>query len=296
MNTANGSGKRAVWKWVVLGAVLLLAIVFTSNSFYIVRENEYGIIRQFGAVVDIKEDPGPYLKVPFVQEMTTLPNTVLLYDLPVSDMISADKTSLIADCFAIWRISDPRLFIETLSGSVANAESRIDAIVYNALKTVMSSLTREQIISGRSGALVDAIMENIGSSFERYGISLLAVETKKLDLPDDNKTAVYNRMISERNNIAASFKAEGEAKGKEIRNEADKQAQILLAEAEAEAATIRAEGDAEYMRILSSIYDSQEEADFYTFMIALDALKESMTGEEKTLILDASSPLARLFY
>ena len=99
-----------------------------------------------------------------------------------------------------------------------------------------------------------------------------------------------------RNNIAAGYLAEGESRAKEIRNEADKQVQILLANADATAATVRAEGDAEYMRILSEVYDSPEEAEFYTFMIALDALQASMTGAEKTLILDADSPIAKLFY
>ncbi|MBR6113891.1 MAG: protease modulator HflC [Oscillospiraceae bacterium] len=292
----NESRPRRTVRRIVLIVVLVLLAILAESAFFVVRRNEYGIVRQFGAVVDVKDEPGIYLKIPFVQQTSTLPNTVLLYDLPVSDMISADKTTLIADCFAIWRIDDPRLFIETLSGSVPNAESRINANVYNSLKTVISSMTQAQIISGRGGALVDAIMANIGSSFERYGIDLIAVETKKIDLPDDNKTAVFNRMISERNNIAAGHLAEGESEAKEIRNAADKQVQITLAEAEAQAATIRAEGDAEYMRILSEVYDSPEEADFYTFMIALDALKTSMTGEEKTLILDADSPIAQIFY
>ena len=291
----NRKSKRPV-RWIVLAVVIVLLLVLVDSGFYIVHQNEYGIVRQFGAVVDVKSEPGLYFKIPFVQQTSTLPNTVLLYDLPVSDMISADKTTLIADCFAIWRIDDPRLFIETLSGSVPNAESRINANVYNSLKTVISSMTQAEIISGRGGALVGAIMANIGNSFERYGIDLIAVETKKIDLPDDNKAAVFNRMISERNNLAAGYLAEGEGEAKEIRNAADRQVQVLLAEAEAQAATTRAEGDAEYMRILSEVYDSPEEAEFYTFMIALDALKASMTGEEKTLILDADSPIAQVFY
>ena len=280
----------------VLIVAVLLVLILAESCFFVVRQNEYGIVRQFGAVVDVKSEPGLYFKIPFIQQTSALPNTVLLYDLPVSDMISADKTSLIADCFALWRIKDPRLFIETLSGSISNAESRINANVYNALKTVMSSKTQAEIISGRGGTLVKAIMANIGNSFDRYGIDLIAVETKKIDLPDDNKAAVFNRMISERNNIAAGYLAEGESEAKSIRNTADKQVQILLAEAEAKAATTRAEGDAEYMRILSEVYDSQDEADFYTFMISLDALRQSMTGQEKTLILDADSPIAKLFY
>ncbi len=283
-------------RWIALAIIVIVLLVLLSSSLFVVHKNEYGVVRQFGAVTDVKNEPGLYFIVPFVQQKSTLPNTVLLYDLPVSDMISADKTTLIADCFAIWRIDDPRLFIETLSGSVDNAESRINANVYNALKTVLSSMTQAEIISGRDGRLVGAIMSNIGNSFDRYGIDLIAVETKKIDLPDDNKAAVFNRMISERNNIAAGYLANGESEAKEIRNGADKEVQILLAEASAQAAVIRAEGDAEYMRVLSEIYDTEEEAEFYTFMIALDALRESMTGEEKTLILDADSPIARLFY
>ena len=283
-------------KLLILPVAVFALFLLLTQCLCVVHENEYGIIWQFGAVSSVRESSGLRLKMPFVQSFTTLPRTVLLYDLPISDVITADKHSMVLDSFALWRIEDPRLFIETLSGSVSTAESRINAIVYNALKTVISSLNQETIISGRDGEVVRLVMENIGTSFDRYGIKMLAVETKTLDLPDDNKSAVYTRMISERNNIAASYTAEGEAEAKRIRNEADKQVRVTLSEAEAQAATIRAEGDAEYMRILSEIYDTQDEADFYTFMIELDALKSSMTGNEKTLVIGKDSPIARLFH
>ena len=281
----------------LISAIVVLAIVIVLlSSLYVVRQNEYGIVWEFGAVVDVKDEPGLYFKVPFIQSASALPNTVLLYDLPISDIITSDKHSMILDSFALWKISDPKLFIESLSGNVSNAESRINAIVYNALKTVISSQTQEAIISGRDGKIVKMVMDNIGNNFDRYGITMLAVETKTLDLPDDNKEAVYTRMISERSNIAASYTAEGEAEAKRIRNEADKNVKIIKSEAQAKAETIRAEGDAEYMRILSEIYNTEEEADFYTFMIALDALDQSMTGEEKTLVLNSDSPIAQVFY
>ena len=280
----------------IAAIVIIVALLIVAGSaLYVVRQNEYGVVYQFGAVVDVKDDPGLYFKIPFVQSTSALPKTKLLYDLPISDVITADKHSMVLDSFALWRISDARLFIECLSGSVSNAESRINAIVYNALKTVISSLNQETIISGRDGEVVELVMENIGNSFERYGIEMLAVETKTLDLPDDNKSAVYTRMISERNNIAAAYTAEGEAEAKRIRNEADKQVRITLSEANAEAEITKAAGDAEYMRILSDVYDNEEEADFYSYMIALDALGESMTGEEKTLVLSPDSPIAKIF-
>ena len=275
--------------------VLIVLIIAVSSATYVVRQNEYGVVYEFGAVVDVKETPGLYFKIPFVQTTSTLPKTKLLYDLPISDVITADKHSMVLDSFALWRISDARLFIESLSGSISNAESRINAIVYNALKTVISSQNQETIISGRDGTVVRLVMENIGSSFDRYGIEMLAVETKTLDLPDDNKSAVYTRMISERNNIAASYTAEGEAEAKRIRNEADKQVEITLSEAKSKAETVKAAGDAEYMRILANVYDTEDEAEFYGYMIALDALGDSMTGEEKTLILSPDSPIAKIF-
>ena len=283
-------------KGLILALILIvIAVAIILSATYVVRQNEYGVVYEFGAVVDVKETPGLYFKIPFVQTTSTLPKTKLLYDLPISDVITADKHSMVLDSFALWRISDARLFIESLSGSVSNAESRINAIVYNALKTVISSQNQEAIISGRDGEVVRLVMENIGSSFDRYGIEMLAVETKTLDLPDDNKSAVYTRMISERNNIAASYTAEGEAEAKRIRNEADKQVEITLSKAKSEAETAKAAGDAEYMRILANIYDTDDEAEFYSYMIALDALGDSMTGEEKTLILSPDSPIAKIF-
>ena len=207
MENNNTRRPAHVGRTILIAVLAVVILVLLFSSLYVVRPNEYGVVRQFGAVVDVKSEPGLYFKIPFVQEMSTLPNMVLLYDLPVSDMISADKTTLIADCFAIWRIEDPRLFIETLSGSVSNAEGRINANIYNALKTVLSSMTQAEIISGRDGTLVRTVMETIGDSFDRYGIELIAVETKKIDLPDDNKSAVFSRMISERNNIAAGYLA-----------------------------------------------------------------------------------------
>lgn len=280
----------------VLAAAILVVLVFLAfNSLFIVEQNEYGVVLEFGAVDKVKDEPGLYFKIPFIQSVSTLPKTELLYDLPISDVITADKHSMVLDSFALWRISDPRQFIESLSGSITNAESRINAIVYNALKTVISSQKQETIISGRDGYVVQLVMDNIGNSFDRYGIEMIAVETKTLDLPDDNKEAVYTRMISERNNIAASYAAEGKAEAKRIRNGADKQVEITLSEANAAAETIRADGDAEYMRILSDVYDTEDEADFYTFMIALDAMEDSLKGGNKTIVLDADSPIAKIF-
>lgn len=287
--------KKRMKRLLPLVLILLVGSILYSNAFVITQPNEYTMIQQFGKVVDVKAEPGLSLKIPFVQNTKTIPNTVLLYDLPISDVITKDKKTMVADSFVLWKVSEPLTFVQTLNGNVSNAEARISTIVYNSLKNVISNLSQAEIISGRD-TLADAIFANIGDGLEKYGIELVAVETKHLDLPDDNKQAVYERMISERNNIAASYQAEGESEATKIRSETDKTISIQIAQAEAQAAKVEAEGEAEYMRILSEAYADESRADFYTFVRALDAAKISMSGENKTLILTPDSPLAQVFY
>ena len=275
----------------VLIAVVLLGSLVTT------RPNEYTIVKQFGKVVRVIDQPGLSLKTPFVQSVSTLPKTEMLYDLAASDVITSDKKSMVADSFVLWRITDPLKFIQTLSGSVANAEARLDQAVYNSLKTVISSMKQEDVISGRDGELAARITEHVNDTteFSGYGIEVLAIETKRIDLPDENKAAVYERMISERGNIAASYEAQGNAEAKRIRNEADKTVEITISEANSQSEKLKAEGEAEYMRILSEVYDTPEEADFYEFMRALDMAQKALVSGEKTLVVSSDSPIAQIF-
>ena len=283
-------------KGVVLAVIAILLLVVVKASAVVTYPNEYAVIKQFGKIVTIHDEPGLSLKVPFIQKTEKIENEVLLYDLAVSDVMTKDKKSMIADCFVLWRISDPQKYTQTLSAQKSNAEYRIDTIVYNSLKNVISSLSQEEVISGRDGELAMMIGDNIGDTLTQYGITLLAVETKSLDLPDENKAAVYERMISERNNIAATFQAEGKEEAKEISNKTKAEIIVMQSEADAKAEETIAKGEAEYMRILSEAYNNEEKADFYLFLRSLDAAKKTMTGSNKTLIIDQSSPLADIFY
>lgn len=282
---------------VVIPIIILLLVLIGAGSFLVVTyPNEYTVIKQFGKIVEIRQEPGLSVKVPFIQTAEKIENEVLLYDLAVSDVMTKDKKSMIADCFVLWRIEDPYKYTQTLSAQKSNAEFRIDTIVYNSLKNVISSKSQEEVISGRDGELAAAIVNNIGDTLEQYGIKLLAVETKSLDLPDENKNAVYERMISERNNIAATYQAEGQEKAKQISNNTNAEIIVMQSQADAQAAEIIAKGEAEYMRILSEAYNDPDKADFYIFLRSLDAAKKTMVGNNKTLIIDETSPIAQLFY
>ncbi len=276
--------------------IIILAVFLGLSSLVITRENEYTVVRQFGKIAHVQTEAGVSFKIPFVQTVATLPKQILVYDLAPSDVITKDKKTMITDSYVLWEIDDPIKFVQTLNSSMGNAESRIDTIVYNSIKNIIGSLLQEEVISGRDGELAEAIMGNIGDKFSQYGIRVIAIETKQLDLPNDNKEAVYERMISERSNIAATYTAEGSAEAQMIKNTTDKEVSILLSEAEKQAEILRAEGEAEYMRILSGAYKDGSRTDFYSFVRSLDALKESVKGENKTVILSKDSPIAQIFY
>lgn len=319
------SKKKGKKIWGIIALALVLLIIFES-SFVVCREDEYKLIRRFGRVERVVTTAGLNMKVPFIESVDTIPRQIQLYDIPPSDVITSDKKSMIIDSYVLWRVTDPLLFAQTLSCSVGNAENRIDILVYNAMKNTISNMSQDEVIRSRDGkmtitaadvmddvqnnnlvledttqtvqikSLTEEIMDHIGTVSSQYGIEIMTVEVKKLDLPDDNKQAVYARMISERENIAAQYTAEGASKAQIIQNTTDKEVSIMLSTAEADAETIKAEGEAEYMRILSGAYADQDKSDFYTFVRALDAAKESMkTNGEKTLILPADSPIAQVF-
>jgi membrane protease subunit HflC len=286
--------KRFGWGG-ILALAIALVLVIASAVAVITFEDEYRVIIQFGRAVSVRDTAGLSFKMPIISSVNVIPKQVLLYDIPLSDVITSDKKTMVIDSFILWRVTNPVSFIQTLSGQTANAEMRLGNLVFNATKTVISSMTQAEVISGR-GVLAERISESMGTNLDQYGVEIVAIETKHLDLPDDNKAAVYERMISERNNIAASYTAEGESEARKIRTETDKTIAIQISEAEAEAEALIAAGEAEYMRILSTAYADGQRAEFYTFVRALDAARRSLKGEDKTLFLSSESPLAQIFY
>ena len=270
-------------------------VVAVGASVTVTQQNEYKLIRQFGKVDRVISSSGISFKIPFIESTQSLPKETLLYDLAASDVITKDKKTMISDSYVLWKISDPLKFAQTLNSSVESGESRINTAVYNATKNAISSMSQDQVITSRDGELSDMVMEAIGTNMDQYGIELLKFETKQLDLPDDNKEAVYERMISERDNIAATYKAEGNSEAKVIRNKTDKEVAIQISDAKKQAEILEAEGEQEYMKILAQVYGEEDRSEFYSFVRSLDALKTSMKGEDKTVILSADSPIAQIF-
>ncbi len=326
--------KKAGKTLIVIAVIAILVVL--SGSFYTTMENEYSVVKQFGRIVQTNDTAGLRVKVPFVQTVSYVPKALQVYDLPQSEVITSDKKTMIVDAYVLWDVTDAKAYTQTLNASASTAQGRIDVIVYNAIKTTISSMTQEELIASRDNSvkietttddpedieikdiesqeldedgnvikssdkevevivISDLLEKCIGDQCDQYGIEISDVKIKVLDLPDENKEAVYNRMITERNNIAAAYKAQGESEAQIIRNTTDKEVSVMLSEAQAKADATVAEGEAEYMRILSEAYNDEGKADFYLFSLQLDTLKESVTNGNTTVFLDKNSPIAQIF-
>ena len=284
-------------KGIIIGILVAVLAIVSLNSFYIVEENQYACIFRFSEIVDVTDTAGAHFKVPFLDSVKYYTKATQLYDIPPSEVLTSDKQNMTVDCYILWSISDPQKFYRAL-GSTGKAEERLDAITYATLKNAMGRLAQADIINMNDGAernqIYDKIAATVDSQAATYGIHVEDVKIKQFDLPDSNLSAVYSRMISERNQMAEKYTAEGNYEATIIRNDVDKQVNIMVSNAKAEAAKLEAEGEAEYMRLLAEAYNSQDKKDFYEFTLALDALKQSLTGEEKTIILDKDSALAQI--
>ena len=284
-------------KTILFSVIALLLVILAVSSMYTVKENEYACTFRFSEIVNTETEAGLHFKIPFIDSVKYFTKATQLYDIPPSAVITSDKQNMTVDCYILWNIEDPQQFYRAL-GTNSVAEERLDAITYTALKIALGNLKQSDIINMNDGGERNDIYESITATVNEqakvYGIEVEDVKIKRFDLPDSNLNAVYTRMISERNQMAEKYTANGNFEASKIRNDVDKQVNIMVSNAQAQAALLEAEGEAEYMRLLAEAYNSQEKQEFYEFTLALDALKASLTGDDKTIILDQNSDLAKI--
>lgn len=280
-------------KKVIIPIAAFFVLIVVLMSAYTVKEDEYACVKRFGKVIDTKTSAGLYFKVPFVDSKFVLPKKKILYDLNPSNVLTKDKKAMVVDNYVIWEITDPLEFYKSVS-LVSEAEKRIDAAVYNAVKNTMGTLEQSSIIneklSGR-GAFNETVTNDVANQVKRYGIEIKDVEIKRLDLPTENEESVYKRMISEREKIAEQYVAEGGYEAQKIKNEVDKQVSILISQAKAKEQELLGGGEAQHIKILADAY-SGDKMEFYEFIRSLEAMKTSLKGD-KTLVLPLDSPLTK---
>lgn len=281
-------------KNIIIGAVVAVVLVIVAfGSLFIVEQGEFKVVLQFGEAVRTETTPGLKFKIPFIEKVVSYPKKQIVYDSQPAPIITLDKKPINVDNYTIWRIENPKKFIGT-ARSVGNAEKLIENAVYSTVRRNLSEIEYGQIISETTarGDLNKEITEEVHKLLsDNYGINVIDVRIKRTDLPEENKASVYNRMISDRQSIAARYLSEGDEESRKITSNSDRQAIELVAEAEAQAKKIVAEGEEEAAKIYNQAYG--KDANFYELYRTLESYITTMKGEP-IIMLPIESPYARI--
>jgi membrane protease subunit HflC len=281
-------------KWYGIIALLVVIFIVGVASLFVVKEGEYKIVLRFGEAMEAKREPGIYFKLPFIENVESLPKYQMTYENVPTQIMTKDKKIIFVDNYTVWRINDPEQFIKT-NHTVTAGTRRIDEAVYNAVRRKLSEVNYDEIISENTarGDLNEDITRDVAQALERdeYGIQIVDVRIKRTDLPESNKESVYNRMISDRESIAARYLSEGDEESRKITSKADRTALELMAQAEASAKKIVAEGEQEAARIYNDAYGKDPQ--FYSLYRTLESYVVTMSNEP-VIMMPIESPYAKI--
>ena len=275
----------------ILSVLLPVLALVGFSSIFVVDETEQVVILQLGKPVKTVTNPGLNFKLPFpLQEKITFDDRLLEYDSPPEEILSKDKKSLIVDNYVRWKIVDPLQFLKTVQ-AVPTAKSRMDDIVYSELRRELGTHDMVEIITENREQIMDIITKQSNSATLAYGISVVDVRIRRVDLPAENEESIYARMEAERKRQANKFRSEGEEEAQKIRAATDRDKTIILADAYKEAEKIRGEGDAKAVQVYAKSYSADPK--FYEFVRTLDAYKK-VVDDKTTLVLPSDSKLFKL--
>ena len=271
-----------------IGAIL---VFLGLTSIFIVDETEQVVVLQFGKPVRIITEPGLHIKVPFpIQEKNVFDNRLLEYDSPPEEILSKDKKSLIVDNYVRWQIVDPLQFLKTVQ-AIPTALSRMDDIVYSELRRELGTHDMVEIITENREELMETVTVASNKATQDYGIEVVDVRIRRVDLPSQNEESIYARMDAERKRQANKFRSEGEEEAQKIRATTDRDKTIILADAYKQAERIRGEGDAKAVEVYADAYSADPK--FYEFVRTLDAYKK-IIDDKTMLVLPSDSRLFKL--
>ena len=275
----------------LLTILLPILAVVGFSSIFIVDETQQVVILQLGKPVKTVTEPGLNVKLPFpFQEKITFDDRLLEYDSPPEEILSKDKKSLIVDNYVRWKIVDPLQFLKTVQ-AIPTAKSRMDDIVYSELRRELGTHDMVEIITENREEIMDIVTLQSNTATLAYGISVVDVRIRRVDLPAENEESIYARMEAERKRQANKFRSEGEEEAQKIRAATDRDKTIILADAYKEAEKIRGEGDAKAVQIYARSYSADPK--FYEFVRTLDTYKK-VVDDKTTLVLPSGSKLFKL--
>ncbi|WP_318614245.1 protease modulator HflC [Sporosarcina sp. YIM B06819] len=291
--------KRFAKLVILLTAVFAIAIILVSNVF-IVKENEYRVVRQFGEIKRTIDEPGINMTIPFIQSVTSLPKNQMSYNVSESEINTKDKKRIIIDNYAIWKITDVGKMISN-ARNIDNAQMRMDEFIYSVVLSELGQLTYVEVINDDKGTnktssrgdLNDRVTARVNELLDEgnFGIEVVDVRMKRIDLPQENEQSIYTRMISERQSTAQTYLSEGDAEKRRIQADTDREVTEMLATAKKDAAVIHAEGEAEAAKIYNDTFSKDPE--FYNLYRTLQSYSKTI-GEDTMIILPADSPYAKV--
>ncbi|HZH08853.1 MAG TPA: protease modulator HflC [Microvirga sp.] len=272
--------------------LLALAAIVLYSSVFIVQQTQYALVLRFGAVQAAISEPGLKFKLPLIDNVTYFEKRVLDLDLPVQTVLSADRQNLEVDAFTRYRISDPLRFYQAV-GNVELARQRLQSFTNSVMRNVLANASRDAIVRTERGALMNRIQEDVNRQARSLGIEMVDVRLTRVDLPNANSQAVYQRMRTEREREAADLRANGQQRAQTIRAQAEREATIIRAEANRRAEELRGQGDADRNRILAEAFGQDPE--FFAFYRSMQAYEASLKGNGTRLVLSPDSEFFRYF-
>ncbi len=276
-----------------LATILFIAYFVLSNIFFIVDEREHAVKFQFGEIIKSDYEPGLHFKLPFVNNVIKFEDRIMNYEQGGGLFLTGELKNLIVDYFITWRIADPAEFYRSVRGDETFAEQRLSAIIVEGIKAEFGNRTVQEVVSAERTELMSEMIINVRSVALDFGIDVIDVRVKRIELSPEVSDSVYSRMRQERNRVASQLRAEGAEESERIRSNADRQRTVLIAEANRDALELRGEGDARAVEIYANAYTQDE--DFYAFYRSMQAYRSSIGGANDLLIISPESEFFEFF-
>jgi len=276
----------------IVAIVLALGAFAAYSAAFIVSQTEQALVLEFGKPQRVIKEPGLYFKYPIIQTATVYDNRILALDSKPQEVIAADQKRLVVDSFARFRIVDPLLFYQAVT-TEAIARSRLSSTLDASLRRVLGAADFQTVVRDERAVMMERIAEDVNTQAEEFGIEIVDVRLKRVDLPQANSEAVFRRMQTERQQEAAEIRAEGQEAAQRIRSEADRKATIIKAEAERDSQILRGEGDAERNKIFADAFTRDE--DFFAFYRSMQAYEKGIKQDDTRLVLSPNSPFFSYF-
>ncbi|MGR8930269.1 MAG: protease modulator HflC [Gammaproteobacteria bacterium] len=280
-------------KTLIMLPVVVIILVLATMSVFHVNQHERAILFRLGEIVTTDLKPGLHFKTPVINNVSTFDARVLTLDAKSERFLTSEKKNVIVDSFAKWRIGDVGLFYTTVGGDEFQANLRLDQILKDAMRSEFGVRTIKQLVSEDRRELTDTLLEKLTPAARTYGIELVDIRIKRIDLPTEVSSSVFQRMRAERERVAREFRSQGAETAEQISAEADKQKHVIVANAQRDAENIRGRGDAESAEIYAKSYGKNPE--FYAFYRSLQAYQKSFENTQDTLVLKPNSDFFKYF-